>query len=50
MVPGYGFWRRGGRVLVQGRFQRELGVVAGVAGIHTANVNSSESGPVNPQL
>ncbi len=38
---GSSFWMQGGSVDVHGRFYRGLGAVADVAGMHTANIQSS---------
>jgi hypothetical protein len=44
IVPGDTFWMRGGSVQIHGRFWRGLGVVADVAGLHTANANGAGEG------
>jgi len=41
---GGNFWMQGGNVQIHGRFYGGLGVVADVAGAHTANMNSSRVG------
>ena len=38
------FWMEGGSVDVHGQFYRGLGVVADIAGAHTANINASSVG------
>jgi hypothetical protein len=43
-VPGSSFWMQGGSAQVHGQFWRGLGVVADVAGLHTANIHSSGVG------
>ena len=44
MISGSSFWMQGGSVEVEGRFYRGLGAVADIAGMHTANINSSGVG------
>jgi hypothetical protein len=41
VTTGTNFWMQGGSVAAEGRFYRGLGVVAEVAGLHAANINSS---------
>jgi hypothetical protein len=43
-VPGDNFWMQGGSVQVHGQFWRGLGVVADVAGLHTANMHGTGVG------
>jgi hypothetical protein len=43
-VGGSGFWMQNGSAQVQYRFYRGLGVVADVAGMHSAIINSSGAG------
>jgi hypothetical protein len=40
-VPGKNFWLQGGSVQVHGQFWHGLGVVADVAGLHTANIHGT---------
>lgn len=40
-VSGSSFWMQGGSVQLQGQFWRGLGVVADVAGMHAANIDST---------
>jgi hypothetical protein len=41
VVGGNGFWMQGGSVQIHGQFWHGLGVVADVAGLHTASTNGS---------
>lgn len=41
VLSGSSFWMQGGSVEVEGRFYRGLGVVADIAGMDAANINSS---------
>jgi len=43
-VPGSSFWMQGGSVQFHGQFWRGLGVVADVAGVHTANMHNTGVG------
>jgi hypothetical protein len=46
IVPGDTFWMQGGSAQFHGQFWRGLGVVADIAGLHTANANGAgASGP-----
>lgn len=44
VVTGEQFWMQGGGVQLHGQFWRGLGVVADVAGLHTAKINGSTAG------
>jgi hypothetical protein len=44
IVPGDNFWMQGGSAQIHGQFWRGLGVVADVAGLHTANANGAGEG------
>ncbi|MFP5248243.1 MAG: hypothetical protein ACLGP3_00270 [Acidobacteriota bacterium] len=43
-IASQNFWLQGGAVQVHGRFYRGWGAVADIAGMHTANMNSSGVG------
>lgn len=44
IVPGDTFWMQGGSVQIHGQFWRGLGVVADIAGLHSANANGAGEG------
>lgn len=44
IIPGDNFWMQGGSVQIHGQFWRGLGVVADIAGMHSANANGAGQG------